>query len=540
MGEREASVKGLRRDPVEESFESFIPVAAAEAWALLLGEALRMAVDEPGQSLFVAMDRQTAQRSDADAVRAVADHAVVFGIPTPATAPNVANVPDIPPAFEDGQFLGIRSSRFAVALTTRPVGREVPGAPYGAWSVSRPEVERFAKALLDTAGLPVPEIPAPTAEDLDAFSAAANHLVAVYAELMDSSRPVVAVNKDDLFSVLDILKAISAKRRAHDILFVFVEQVAKVIKADRCSVVRVWGGDRKGHVLASHEDERVNDLVISLDKYPELRLVMEKREKVVITDVTKDALTREHASDLEAAHIRSIAVVPIVMFDTNVGTLLLRVARRRAGFTPRDISFCEIVAEAASNALERAHLFEQIQRTNERLEFLAVTDGLTGLYNHRYFRKRLQEEFDRAVRYGLALSCIIFDVDNFKRINDTLGHLQGDAILREMAVRILRAVRKSDIVARYGGEEFTIILPQTNLEGATVEAGRLHEELSTHPYQGMPDGQPVTVSIGAATLDHNTMLDSDALLRTADNALYVAKSQGKNRVVVGPVEGDRK
>src|SRR5690606_14654853 len=110
--------------------------------------------------------------------------------------------------------------------------------------------------------------------------------------------------------------------------------------------------------------------------------------------------------------------------------------------------------------------------------------------------------------------------------------------LREMALRVTRMTRKSDVVARCGGEEFTVILTQTGLEGAKCEAERLHRELSSLPYQGMPEGQAVTVSIGVAALDPDTMMDSEALLRTADSALYTAKHQGKNRVVVGPVEGE--
>jgi diguanylate cyclase (GGDEF)-like protein len=538
MGDSETKTGIQGAAALNTAFERFIPVGAVEGWALLLNEAIRSAREEPGNGLLVLMDRMTAQRPDADALRAVADRAVIFGDSDAASADNVVTVSKVPAELSGAQFLVLVSSRMAVAFATR-AERKSEGA-YGAWTLSRGDVVHFAESLLTEAG--VSDVGMPTADgaDPDALSATANHLMAVYAELLDTSRTAAAVNKDDLFSVLDILKAISAKRRAHDILFVFVEQIAKVINVDRCSVVRVWGGDRKGHVLASHEDERVHDLVISLDKYPELRIVMERREKIVITDVGRDALTREFSSELSAAGIQSLAVVPIMLFDTNVGSLFLRVARKHGGFTPREVSFCEIVAEAASNALERAHLFEQIQRTNERLEFLAVTDGLTGLYNHRYFRKRLQEEFDRAVRYGLSLSCLIFDVDNFKKINDTFGHLQGDSILREMSVRIMRTVRKSDIVARYGGEEFTVILTQTSIEGGRAEAERLHRELSTKPYPGMPDNMQVTVSIGVCALDHERMLDSDALLRVADSALYEAKRRGKNQVVEGTAEGEHK
>jgi predicted signal transduction protein with EAL and GGDEF domain len=137
-------------------------------------------------------------------------------------------------------------------------------------------------------------------------------------------------------------------------------------------------------------------------------------------------------------------VIPIVLFDPNVGSLFLRVTRRRRAFTLREVGFCEIVAEAAGNALERAQLFERIQRANERLEHLAITDALTGLYNRRHFHQRLQEEYQRSKRYELPLACLMFDIDDFKKINDTHGHLQGD--------RYMRPVRRRRICGDYASD----------------------------------------------------------------------------------------
>jgi diguanylate cyclase (GGDEF)-like protein len=202
-------------------------------------------------------------------------------------------------------------------------------------------------------------------------------------------------------------------------------------------------------------------------------------------------------------------------------------------FPLREISFCEIVAGTAANALERSQLFENIQKVNEQLQRLAVTDGLTGLYNHRYFRDRLESEFERARRYMVPLSCLIMDIDNFKKVNDTFGHLQGDSILREIAARTLQTVRKSDIVARYGGEEFVVIMPQTGAEGAKAYADRICREISEGTFEGMPTPGAVTVSVGVAVFDPDRMFDCEALIRVADGALYRAKHEGKNRVIVG-------
>ncbi len=345
-----------------------------------------------------------------------------------------------------------------------------------------------------------------------------------------------AVEKQDLQAVLDILKALSVKRRCHDVLFVFVEQVAKVLGTDRCSVVRIWNGARTGNVLASHDNARLTDLLIDLSKYPEVTRAIETERTVNILDIDTDPLVASYREDLHKANIRAIAVIPITLHDMNVGSLLLRVARSSGCFLPRDISFCEIVAEAAANALERAYLFDTIQRANERLEHLAITDDLTGLRNHRAFRESLEREFERARRYKHALSVLIIDLDNFKRINDTYGHLQGDAVLKELSQRIMRIVRKSDVAARYGGEEIVVVMPQTALEGAYAQACRLLTELSRPPYPGIPAEHPVTVSIGVATLDHDKMLDCESLIRLADSALYVAKRNGKNQAVIGRQE----
>src|SRR5690606_37222305 len=318
-----------------------------------------------------------------------------------------------------------------------------------------------------------------------------------------------------------------------DILFVFVESIARVVPMTRCSIVRVWGGDDVGHVLASHEDKSVNDLPISLNKYPELQRALDDSQKIVISDVLKDPLTQPFSEDLNRANIRSIVVVPIVLFDETVGSLLLRGARSDGPFTSREISFCEIVAEAAANALERAHLFESIQKANEGLELLAVTDGLTGLYNHRYFRDRLADEFERATRYKLPLACLILDVDNFKRIHDTFGHLRGDSVLKEIPARVMRSVRRPDIVARDGGEEIVVIMPQTGAQGAVAQAERIRRKIGELPFGEANNAIRVTVSIGAGVLQHGVMQDCEALIREADSALYDAKAAGKNKVVLG-------
>ena len=168
----------------------------------------------------------------------------------------------------------------------------------------------------------------------------------------------------------------------------------------------------------------------------------------------------------------------------------------------------------------------------EKTLLSAVTDGLTGLYNHRFFHDRFEEEVERSRRYQHPLSLLMLDLDDFKRYNDTNGHIAGDLLLVEVSKVLKRAVRKVDTAARYGGEEFAIILPDTKKKGALIIAGRICQKIAEYRFPNqsvMPKGK-ITVSIGVASLgddsdNHNGLLDS------ADKALYRAKASGKNQAM---------
>jgi diguanylate cyclase (GGDEF)-like protein len=171
----------------------------------------------------------------------------------------------------------------------------------------------------------------------------------------------------------------------------------------------------------------------------------------------------------------------------------------------------------------------------QRTEHDAVTDGLTGLYNHGHLLQALRREVQRARRHDLKLSVVMFDLDDFKRINDTRGHLEGDRILVKTAAILRESVREIDIAARYGGEEFALVLPETPRLGAQKVAERIRARLEEHfrRRRGL-----VTMSGGVATFpdDGNT---AEELIRRADEGLYRAKAAGKNRVTAGSRERRR-
>ncbi|MEJ2700541.1 MAG: diguanylate cyclase [Desulfuromonadales bacterium] len=173
---------------------------------------------------------------------------------------------------------------------------------------------------------------------------------------------------------------------------------------------------------------------------------------------------------------------------------------------------------------------EELQRLNGLLEEQAIRDGLTDLHNHRYFCQNLRRDFLLAKRHGSDIACILVDLDHFKAINDTYGHLCGDLVLREVASLIRGQARKTDLVCRYGGEEVALLLPQTNLEGAGKTAENIRTAIGKHLFSDGNRTIRLTASLGIASLQaHAPSLPQD-LLAFADKALYLAKGIGRNQV----------
>lgn len=187
---------------------------------------------------------------------------------------------------------------------------------------------------------------------------------------------------------------------------------------------------------------------------------------------------------------------------------------------------------------ESVNLQRELMRKNLELEKLyadmqklAITDGLTGLYNRRGFFELSQREVERAERFDRAYSVIILDIDHFKAINDTHGHETGDQVLEKLAGRLSAQLRKVDILGRYGGEEFSILLPETNSAGAREVAERLRRCIADEPMDTSQGRLNITISVGLATLTDNT-LTLEQTLKRADLALYQAKESGRNCVCV--------
>jgi two-component system cell cycle response regulator len=200
-------------------------------------------------------------------------------------------------------------------------------------------------------------------------------------------------------------------------------------------------------------------------------------------------------------------------------------------YLTKPINFPELEARVRS-MLRIKELQDDLERKNRELERLSISDGLTGLFNHRHIQEVVHEEFERAKRTGEPLSVVMFDFDHFKRVNDTYGHQVGDRVLQEMAQVLRRTAREIDKLGRYGGEEFIAVLPDTGIDEAAIFAERVRERIERHPFAvGRAQPLHLTISAGVATYPHPLVYDARTLIHRADQALYAAKGAGRNRVV---------
>ena len=220
---------------------------------------------------------------------------------------------------------------------------------------------------------------------------------------------------------------------------------------------------------------------------------------------------------------RSQMCIPLVSFGQTLGFLVLDSDRKNA-FNASDNQPLESVADICATAIQNAYYVDRVKQ-------LAYLDGLTGIFNRRYFEMRIAEEVERARRFNSALGVLMIDIDQFKRLNDEFGHLLGDEVLRQVSSILHQQVRKIDVVCRYGGEEFAILLSQTGPQQALGVAEKLRRIVESWQFPGVP--RPVTISAGAANYpDHGTTRDE--LIKAADAGLYAAKQAGRNRVCLAP------
>lgn len=218
--------------------------------------------------------------------------------------------------------------------------------------------------------------------------------------------------------------------------------------------------------------------------------------------------------------------IPLISFGQTLGVVTLHSSKPNA-FRESELQSLESVADICANSIQNAHYVDRVKQ-------LAYLDGLTGIFNRRFFELRIMEEVERARRYRAAMAVIMVDIDQFKRLNDEFGHLLGDEVLRQVSSIFHQQLRKIDIVCRYGGEEFALLLTQTNMDQAFAVADKLRKMIENWQFPGVP--RAITISAGVAAFPTHGK-NRDEIVRAADSGLYLAKQAGRNRVCIADAAG---
>lgn len=330
---------------------------------------------------------------------------------------------------------------------------------------------------------------------------------------------------------LSILTELSSKINSildlDHLLKMILDKSAELVKAERASLMLL---DEEAKKLAFKVAMGVHEKVVNQIRYvPEGSIsdkVVKLGEPLLVKDVEKE-LDIKHEKYIDYRS-KSFISLPLRINGRVLGVINITDKINGEVFDENDLRLLKRMSTCATIAIERSEYYEE----SKKLKMLSITDGLTGLFNRRYFQEQIETEIGRSNRFLHPVSLIILDVDDFKYYNDRNGHLAGDEVLRNISSVLNITTRSIDIATRFGGEEFAIILPGTNKEGALIIAEKIRREVekTNFTYQKFQPQRKLTVSLGVATYpeDADTTMN---LINNTDKALYAAKSEGKNQVV---------
>lgn len=382
--------------------------------------------------------------------------------------------------------------------------------------------------------------------ELELVEAVANHvaLAMEHANLFSKTKTLA----EQEFLINSIVRSIRASLDTDTILGTVTAELGKALGLDYCQIAmpRAEGPlvithefhaeglpDSKGMSLYdAHLDfEPGSDSFMDLNNLLGLDLARLREFAIggkageipisAIASVASDNRGVAYREFLSKIGSRSLIAAPLLQNERLLGILLMHQCTGERDWHSGEIRLAAAIADQLAVAVSHADLFAQVK-------YQAITDGLTGLYNHIYFKNRLSEELRRASRKGTPCSLLMLDLDKLKLINDTMGHPIGDAAIRQVATVLKNLLRSGDTAARYGGEEFAVILPDTPLSEALLIAERLRQNIHRNPVPGLGN---ISTSIGAAFYPVHAESPAE-LVERADKALYLAKKGGRNRVCV--------
>lgn len=322
----------------------------------------------------------------------------------------------------------------------------------------------------------------------------------------------------------EIGKTLTSTLDIKEILNIIMLKIGELLKPDDWSLLLVdeESGDLYFEIVVGEKADKIKNVRIKMSEGI-AGLVAAKGEKLVIPDVSKDERF-SHAIDLVSGfETRSVVCVPLKCKGKILGVIELINKIGKTTFSEEDLFVLTTLADYAAIALENAHFLQKVRE-------LTIIDDVTKLYNSRFMNDYLDLEIRRSQRYSLDLSIIFLDLDYFKRVNDTYGHLIGTRLLQEVANSISSCLRNVDIAVRYGGDEFVIILPSTSKNDAVRIAERIRACLTNTVFlqsQGLKIRQTASFGVASFPTDANSELD---LIRLADKAMYHIKNSSRDGI----------
>lgn len=327
---------------------------------------------------------------------------------------------------------------------------------------------------------------------------------------------------DRLQQLIEINSYIANSLEKETVLKRILQQVEVLLQCESCSILLV---DRDVNmlrfaVMSRDDDARMlKNTTLSMGEGV-AGSVWGNGMPVLIPDVRRDPRFSDRADKKSKTRTRSLIAVPLTVDGEIIG-VVEAINRREGTFDSFDMLLLQYVSTQSAIAIKNADLYD-----------MAIRDGMTRLYIHKYFRERLSEEWGRSVRFNSMLSLVFFDIDHFKTFNDTYGHQAGDRVLKGFAMILAENCRTIDIPCRYGGEEFSVILPGTDASNALIFANRIRKktEKSTVDHDGIILN--ITVSGGVASRIDHCPENMETFISMADRALYASKNNGRNRISV--------